>query len=72
MQRWIFKQYTVYLIFHIECVWWLLIIASALTILLTVQHLQNNKILVLVSDVAATFKSSMSTVLIFLYEFPSN
>ena len=52
--------------------WWLLIVASALTILLTVQHLQNNKILALVSDVAATFKSSMSTVLIFLYEFHSN
>ena len=53
-----------------ECVWWLLIIASTLTIRLTVQHLPNNKILVLVSDVAAVFKSSMSTVLIFLYEFP--
>ena len=52
--------------------WWLLIVASALTILLTVQHLQNNKILVLVIDVAAPLKSLMSTVLIFLYEFPSN
>ena len=64
MQRWIFKQNTVCLIFHVECVWWLLIIiASTLTIHLTVQHLENNKILVLVSDVAATcmFKSSMSS-----------
>lgn len=51
---------------------WLLIVASALTIRLTVKHIQNNKILVLVSDVAATFKSSMSAVLICLYEFPSN
>lgn len=64
MQRWIFKQNTVCLIFHVECVWWLLIIiASTLTIHLTVQHLENNKILVLVSDVAAIcmFKSSMTS-----------
>ena len=62
------------LIFHIECVWWLLIVASALTNLVTVQHLQNNKILikVLVSDVAATFKSSMSTVLIFCRVSPAS
>ena len=61
MQRWIFKQNTVYLIFYVEYVWWLLVVARPLTIYLTVQHLQNAKVLAIVSDVATLFKRSMST-----------
>ena len=51
-----------------EYVWWLLIVARPLTIYLTVQHLQNDRVLAIVSDVAV-FKRSMSTPVVFLYEF---